>query len=123
RIQQWNDSEATATIVAEEAVDGKPCYVVELKPKNDEFPYERYRLWFGKDDLFLWRLDMYEEGDTEQKRVTPKKYQRFDKYETPIEADGENVPAGTRTFFEVRDVRYDKGVPEQMFSITNLDRG
>ena len=72
RIQQWNDAEATATLVGEETVDGHPSRVVELMPKNREFPYTKYRLWFGTDDFLLWRVDIYD-ADHVLKRVTPTK--------------------------------------------------
>src|SRR5438552_13993148 len=37
RIQQWNDDEAKATLASDEEVEGKPCHVVDLVPKNKEF--------------------------------------------------------------------------------------
>ncbi len=122
RIQQWNDDEATATLVGEETINGKASHVVELKPKNDEFAYTRYKLWFGKDDLLLWRLDVYEDDDTVLKRIEPAKYQRIGNYETAMEANVSNLPNDSRTFFKMRDVTYDSGVPESTFTISNLDK-
>ncbi len=71
RIQQWDDAEATATLAGEEDLDGKPCYVVELVPRNEEFPYPRYRLWFARDDYLLWRLDVYGAGGKEVLKRRP----------------------------------------------------
>ncbi len=122
RIQQWNDEEATATLVGEETIDGKPCYVVSLKPNNEEFPYVLYKLWFGKDDFLLWQLDIYETEDKVLKRVVPKSYQLIDKYQTPMTADVSNLSAETRTAFKMSDVVYDRGVSEGLFSISNLDK-
>lgn len=123
RIQQWNDDEVTATLVGEETIDGKICHVVELIPKNDEFAYTKYKLWFAKDDLYLWRMDVFEGDDTVVKRVVPKKYARFGNYDMAVEADVTNVPADTRTVFKIADVKYDAGVAESMFTVGNLDRG
>lgn len=123
RIQQWNDDEVTATLVGEETVDGKACHVVELVPKNEEFAYTKYRLWFAKDDLFLWRMDVFEDDERVVKRVLPKRYQRFGNYDMAVEADVTNLPADTRTVFKISDVRYDEGVTETMFTVGNLDRG
>jgi len=122
RIQQWNDSEATATLVGEETVDGHPCRVVELVPKNHEFPYTKYRLWFGTDDYLLWRVDVYQEDEV-LKRVTPKKYEKIGPYQTAVESDIANLPANTRTIFTLRNVHYDAGVPEGVFTVSNLDKG
>jgi hypothetical protein len=122
RIQQWNDDEATATLVGEETIDGKPSYVVELVPKNDEFQYEKYKLWFDTKDLLLWRVDIYED-DVVLKRVTPKKYEKIGNYQTAMEADVANLPADTHTVFTMRSVKYDTEVGEGVFSVSNLDKG
>jgi outer membrane lipoprotein-sorting protein len=122
RIQQWNDDEATATLVGEETVDGHPSHVVELKPKNDEFAYTKYKLWFGKDDLLLWRLDVYENDETVLKRLEPKDYEKVGNYQTAMQANVANLTADTRTNFKMRDVKYDTGVSDAQFSISSLDK-
>ena len=123
RIQQWNDDEATATLVGEETLDGHPCHIVELVPKNREFAYAKYRLWFAKDDYLLWRVDVYDDDTKVQKRVTPKRYEKVGSYETAMESEVANLPANTHTIFTMRAVKYDGGVNEGMFSISNLDKG
>jgi hypothetical protein len=122
RIQQWNDAESTATVVGEETIDGKACHVVELVPKNEEFPYSKYRLWFDTQDSLLWRVDVYED-DTVLKRVSPTRYEKVAGYQTAMEADVANLPANTRTVFTMRNVRYDAGVGDGVFSVSNLDKG
>ncbi len=122
RIQQWTDEEAAATLVGEEVVDGHPSHVVELLPKNPEFPYTKYRLWFGTGDFLLWRVDVYED-DQVLKRITARRYTPVGGYQTAMEAEVANVPAETHTLFTMRDVRYARGVGETVFSISNLDKG
>jgi Outer membrane lipoprotein-sorting protein len=122
RIQQWNDDEATATLVGEETIDGKPCHVVELVPKNEEFPYSKYRLWFGTQDSLLWRVDLYED-DKVLKRVSPRRYEKVGDYQTAMEAEVANVAANTHTVFTMRNVRYDAGVGDGVFAVSNLDKG
>lgn len=122
RIQQWNDDEATATLVGEETLDGRANHVVELVPKNDEFPYTKYRLWFDTKDFLLWRVDVYED-DAVLKRVSPKRYEKIGDYQTAMEADVANLPADSHTIFTMRNVRYDGGVSDGVFSVSNLDKG
>ena len=122
RIQQWNDDESTATVVGEDSIDGKPAYVVELVPKNHEFPYAKYRLWFGKDDFLLWRVDVYDDDGAVQKRVSAKRYEKIGKYQTAMDSDVANLPANTHTTFTMKNVHYDDGVPETTFSVSNLDK-
>jgi len=33
------------------------------------------------------------------------------------------VPAGTHTVLHMRDVRYDQGVPDDLFGLANLSKG
>ncbi len=124
RIQQWTDDEAPATLLPDDAVDGKPCHVVGLVPKDrEEFPYARYRLWFGSADRLLWRVDVIGDEGAVVKRVVFKKYERVQDYGTAVEADVANVSAGTHTVFKMRDVKYDGDVPELLFSVANLSKG
>jgi len=97
--------------------------MVELVPKdNAEFPYSKYRLWFDANDSLLWRVDVYQD-DKVVKRVTPTRYEKIGNYETAMEANVANLPADTHTVFTLRNVHYDAGVSEAVFSVSNLDKG
>jgi outer membrane lipoprotein-sorting protein len=122
RIQQWNDAEATATLEKDETIDGHACHVVTLVPKNEEFSYTKYVLWFGTDDALLWRVDIFDDDGKLFKRVTPKRYQRIGEYATAMQSDIETLPGKTRTSFDFREVKYDGGVSDSVFVVSNLDR-
>jgi hypothetical protein len=124
RIQQWNDAESTATLDHDETIDGKACHVVTLTPKNEEFPsYSKYLLWFGTEDALLWRVDVFDTDGKLFKRMTPKKYTRIGAYATAMESDVATPPNNTHTEFEFKDVKYDRGVEDTTFSVSNLDHG
>jgi len=124
RIQQWTDAEATAVLEPQPStVDGKSCHVVVLTPKNEEFPYTKYRLLFETDTLLLRQVDVWDQNGTLVKRVLPRKYERIGAYATAMESDVANVPAATHTVFALRDVRYDTGVPDGTFALSNISKG
>ena len=123
RIQQWNDAESTATLEPEEQIDGKPCHVVNLVPKNEEFPYSRYRLFFGTGDLLLWQVEVYDLEKKVFKRVRLSQYERIQDYATARESEIANVPYNTHTIFKLRNVRYDSHVPDDTFSVANVQKG
>ncbi len=123
RIQQWNDSEATATLEPEAAIDGKPCHVVTLTPKNDEFPYAKYRLWFGTGDFLLWKVEVYDLEGKLFKTVVLDRYERIQDYATAQESTIANVQYGTHTLFRLRNVRYNSGVPDDTFAVANVQKG
>jgi len=122
RIQQWTDAEATATLEGEEAVDGKACHIVALDPKNPEFPWGRYRLWFGKDDSLPWRLDIHDKSGKVVKRVLLAKYERVQNHETPVEVTVVNVGENTKTLLSQRDIRYNTDVSDDMFTVSALGK-
>src|SRR5207244_12629058 len=123
RIQQGNDGEATATLEPEAQLDGKPCHVVALAPKNDEFPYSRYRLWFGNGDFLLWKVEVYDLEGKLFKTVTMSRYARIQAFATAQEPSIANVQYGTHTLFKIRNVRYNSGVPDDTFAVANVQKG
>jgi outer membrane lipoprotein-sorting protein len=122
RIQQWTDAEATATLEGEEAVDGKACHIVALDPKNPEFPWGRYRLWFGKDDFLPWRLDVHDKDGKVLKRVILTKYERVQDHATPVEVTIANVPENTKTMMSQREIHYDTDVSDDAFTVSALGK-
>lgn len=122
RIQQWTDAEATATLEGEEAVDGKACHIVALDPKNPEFPWGRYRLWFGKDDFLPWRLDVHDKDGKVLKRVILTKYERVQDHATPVEMTIANVPENTKTMMSQREIHYDTDVSDDAFTVSALGK-
>ena len=123
RIQQWNDDEATATLEPDADVEGKPCHVVTLVPKNQEFTYSRYRLWFGTADALLWQVEVFDENGKLFKRVTMGAYERVQDYATAREWQVANVQYETRTAFKIRNVRYNGGVSDDTFTVSNIQKG
>ena len=123
RIQQWNDQEATATLEPDADVDGKPCHVVALVPKNKEFSYSRYRLWFGTADSLLWQVEVFDEDGKLFKRVRMGSYERVQDFATARDWEVANVPYGTHTAFKIRNVRYNTGVPDEVFAVSNVQKG
>ena len=123
RIQQLNDDESTATLLPEETIDGKTCQVVELVPKNNEFSYTKYRLWFGKNDALLEQVEVYDDKGKVTKRMRLRDYQRIQNYATAREADVSNVQYDTRTRFKITNVRYDSNVDENVFTVSNIQKG
>lgn len=122
RIQQWTDAEATATLEGEETIDGRACHIVALDPKNPEFPWGRYRLWFGKDDSLPWRLDVHDKGGKVVKRVLLAKYERVQEHATPVEVTIANVADNTKTVMSQREIRYDTDVGDDIFTVSALGK-
>jgi hypothetical protein len=123
RIQQWNDAESTATLRPDETVDGHRCQVVELVPRNREFPYARYRLWFDAEDALLWRVEVDDLDGRPFKRIVLRQYERVQGYATAQEAEVANLQHDTRTVYRMARVRYDTDVSPDLFTVASVQRG
>jgi outer membrane lipoprotein-sorting protein len=124
RVQQWNDDEATATLLPDqESVEGHASHVVELVPKNKEFPYTKYKLWFGTDDYMLWRVEVYDEEKRPFKRVTFKNYERIQDYATARESEVQNLLYDTHTVYKLVRVKYNSDVGDDLFSVASVQKG
>ncbi|HYV56752.1 MAG TPA: outer membrane lipoprotein-sorting protein [Candidatus Nitrosopolaris sp.] len=125
RIQQWGDADATTTQDGEEACgDGRTCYRLTLQPAkgNDEFPYTRYRLWFDRNDLLLRKAELDDRGDQLMKTVTCEGYFATGRFMTARSCTIVHVN-GTRATITVREVAYDTGLGDDLFTIAHLGEG
>lgn len=124
RVLQWTDVEGTVTSESEAACGEKICDRVLVVPAkgNDEFPYRRYRLWFSRDDLLLRRAELYDAESRLMTTVDCDGYFASGRFMTPRECVIVRVSGG-RSTIAVREVAYDSGLAESLFTIGHLSDG
>jgi len=122
RILQWNEQEASSRLEREETLDGTRCHVVTIEPRNAEFTYGRYRLWFGVDDLLPRRVDIFDGRDTVVKRVTFARFETVQGHATPLEVTVADLLTGSHTLMLTKDARYDIGLPAESFGVSALEK-
>jgi hypothetical protein len=108
------------TILGEEVVDGKPCYVVEVTPKIHR-KYTRFVAWVAKD---LWihlkvayyrDKEIYRSGQFTEVRMV-------DEIPTAHRIHMENVATGHRTELTIDTIQYHTRFPDDLFSQRSLER-
>jgi hypothetical protein len=121
RIQQWDDTAATATLEGDEALEGRICHRVALAPTcPNEFPLTRYRLWYGRDDLLLYRVELYRDDDALE-RVSCADYFASGRFMTPRRCEIRHLKTGVRAVVTFREAAYDAGVADEVFSPMHLE--
>lgn len=115
--------EDTHSLVREEELEGKACWVIESKPKDSGYQYSRMVSWIEKDTSIAKKVEMYDKkggllkvleiGQVEdvQGRLTAKR--------TKIST----VPAKTATTITVEIIKYDDKIPESVFTTRFLETG
>jgi hypothetical protein len=108
-------------LLREETFDGKPCYVVEVKPKIDR-KYTSYIAWVAKNLWVQTKIEYYQ--DKERYRSgTFREIRLVDGIPTPFRLEVENHKTGHRTVLTVEKIRYRTSFQNEMFSQRALERG
>jgi hypothetical protein len=122
-IHGWTEDQASSTLVGEESVDGRPCYVIALRPKPGATAYERIQLWLDKDTLVSRRMDFFDKGDTAAKSLTFERIEDIGPFPTAHVLEMRNLKTGSRTRIESSDVKYDAALSDDLFTQRYLERG
>jgi Outer membrane lipoprotein-sorting protein len=125
RIQQWTAAEGTATLEGEDACGEQTCDRIVLVPARDnaEFPCARYRLWFSRDDRLLRKAELYDPESQLMKTVTCDGYFASGRFMTARTCVIEHVKTRTRSRITVREIAYDTGLGDDLFTVAHLSEG
>ena len=125
RIQQWTDADGTVTLDGEEPCGAGLCDRIALVPARDnaEFPCAGYRLWFSRDDRLLRKAELDDPESRPMKTVTYDGYFASGRFMTARRSVIEHVKTRTRSIITVKEVAYDTGLGEELFTVAHLSEG
>jgi len=108
------------SIMKEEVVNGKPCYVVEVTPKIRR-KYTRYIAWVAKDLWIHLKIgyyqgnEIYRTGEFADVRI-------IDGIPTPFKINMENKKTNHRTELTIESIQYHTRFSDDLFSERSLER-
>jgi outer membrane lipoprotein-sorting protein len=108
------------TIMKEDVVDNKPCYVVEVTPKIHR-KYTRYIAWVAKDLWIHLKIDYYQDNDI-YRTVDFRDVRTIDGIPTPFRWNVENRKTSHRTELTIESIRYHTHFSDDLFSQRSLER-
>lgn len=108
------------SILKEDMVDGRPCYVVEVTPKIHR-KYTKYVAWVAKDLWIHLKIDYYQD-DVVYRSGTFKDVRTIDGIPTPFKTDMENRKTGHRTELMFESVQYYTHFSDELFTQRSLER-
>jgi hypothetical protein len=108
------------SIIKEDDIGGKPCYVVEVTPKIHR-KYTRYIAWVAKDLWIHLRIDYYQEKELYRTGVFTD-IRIIDGIPTPFKLDMENKKTGHRTELTIESIQYHTNFSDYLFSQQSLER-
>ncbi|MDR3631057.1 MAG: outer membrane lipoprotein-sorting protein [Desulfocapsaceae bacterium] len=115
-----NLDDYTFTILKEEVLDGKPCYVVEVTPKVHR-KWSRFVAWVAKD-LWIHLKITYYQGEEQYREGLFTDIRIVDTIPTSFKARMENITTGHKTELTVDNIQYHTQFPDDLFSQRSLER-
>lgn len=124
QLGDWTEAQAASTLRGEETVEGVACWVIALAPTAEDEPYKRVVLWLGKDDLVPRRLELFTDPDAEPtKRIAQRDVRVVGKVPVPYAIDVATPAKGSHTEIRSREVAFDEGLSDDVFTQATLERG
>ena len=108
------------SILKEDVVGDKPCYVVEVKPKIHR-KYSRYVAWVAKDLWIHLKIAYYQEKELYRTGAFTD-IRIIDGIPTPFRLDMENKKTSHRTELTVESIQYHTHFSDDLFSQRSLER-
>lgn len=115
--------EDTHTLLREETLDGKTCWVVESIPKQEDYMYSKTITWVMKDNYLGLRREFYDEDGDLLKILTIKKFDNIDGFWTILETDMKNVQKDHKTNMAFNNVQINQGIPDSRFTERSMTLG
>jgi len=115
-------------VLATEAVDGQPCWVIEAVPANTkqaaDSGYSKRKLWVRQDNHYTVKREYYDKRDKLEKVQTDRKLRNVKaSVWRADEVEMHDMQAGTKTIVAVEKRELDKGLKDSLFTEAELARG
>ena len=113
------------TLVGEEAVEGQPCYKLELKAKDRSIAYDRVVYWVRTDGTFYpVKADYYTLSGKNLKSLVLSQVKPMGGRTRPTLLTMESrVDEGSRTRLEFLTIQDDTRLDDRLFTPSALERG
>ena len=124
KVKEWNH-----TIVKEEDVDGKPCYVIESTPKDATVKtntgYSKRIGWVQKDNFVTVKAISYDEAGELLKEAKYSHWKEVDTVKHKWQAgilEAKNLQTGHSTVITIDQFKVNNGVKDDFFTTRYMDQ-
>ena len=121
---EWNHK-----ILKDDTCDGKPCWVTESVPKNDDVKansgYSRRTSWVLKENFVAVKAEFYDEGGQLSKTSKFSDIQLVDKERNkwqPMRLEATNIQSGHKTVIQFENFKANQNVKEDFFTTRYMER-
>ncbi len=112
-----------AVVTGEETIEGRPCYVLDLKAKKEGVAYHSKKLWVDRERYIPLRQDWFAKAGKLLKTVTIHEVFKVDNRWYPRRMTFKDVlKKGEGTEFIIESIDFNVEIPEHIFSKASLRR-
>lgn len=111
--RHWSDDDHT--LLREEEKEGRSFYVIESVPKEEDV-FAKKLTWIGKDRMLPEREEYYDKKGELDRLFEAEEIKEVGGFTTITKRRMTNVKKGHSTLVEFKDIRYDIGVGEDLFT-------
>lgn len=124
-LEELDHEKYDVKLLAEEAVAGQPCFVIEARPRSGagKSLYERKLLFLRKDILYLVRMDLFRAGEKDPgKRLLLEDVALVDGRHVARRMTMQDLGKRSTTVIRLEKLAFDRSQPEGRHTLQNLVR-
>ncbi len=111
----------SAAVSGEEAVEGRPCWVLDLVSRGEDIAYFRRRVWVDKDRSVILREERYAKSGKLLKTTEVKAVERQGGRWVPTRVVFKDaLKEGEGTEFALESIEFDAAIPGHIFTKASL---
>jgi outer membrane lipoprotein-sorting protein len=111
------------SLLREEELEGKLCYVIQSVPKDSSYQYSKMIQWIDKNTCVSYRIELYDKRNALVKTLEILRLEERDGRLSPMQTRMTSHAAGTYTQINVDDIRYNARIPDGIFTQEYLATG
>lgn len=112
-----------AKVIAEEIIDGRPCWVLRLDAFDPSMAYQLRKIWVDKQHYIPLKEELYASGGKLLKKTTLSDIRNIQGRWFPMKIVFKDMlKEGEGTEFIIEEIRFDENIPEYIFSKASLKK-
>ncbi len=105
-------------LIGAENILGRPCYVLESIPKREgESQYSKRICYIDKETGLSLKREFFDKKGRKIREMRVNKISVIDGIPTVIDSEMIDLRTGHKTVMKVKEVRYNQGLPDKIFSV------
>ena len=111
------------TVLREENLNGRTCYVIESIPKDSSYQYSKMIQWIDKINHVAYKAELYDRRGSLNKVLEVLELKEVQGQLSAVATRMTTVNAGTSTTIYADILKYNDPIPEGVFTTSYLETG